>query len=252
MKTVKKILVEPKIDYQMPHVYKQPKLNKLQKGKLHNIENNIIQARKYFKLEKGKKFSNFYNKLTAEYQPLINWAIKCWDYLLTKLGCRFFPRPPADMPFYRGDYKAFRKDEFRSLVYTTFKLSTLKYYPLDGNPFSIWLKNNFWKKVFQNYDSLKYPPDKKQRKLTSYSYLRCVPYNFLNDYHQKKVNSILDFLSPIKKSIIYLYYLKFYKDEIIKKEKGIAHPYQIRKDILGEIANLDYLVYALLLQIERY
>jgi len=156
------------------------------------------------------------------------------------------------MPFYREDYRAVKKDDFISLVYTTFRFSVLENYPLNGLNFTLWLKKNFWKKISKNYDNLKYPLDSSQRNLTSYSYLRCVPYKFFNSYHQERVDRILETLREKEKEIITLYYFQFYKDSVIREMKQTLIPSKIRQEILSQISKKDYLVYVLLLQIERY
>jgi len=156
------------------------------------------------------------------------------------------------MPFHRGDYRIFKKDDFKSLVYKTFNLCIIKHYPLAKIGLTVWIKKNFWSKISKNYNRLKYPKDIGQRQLTSYSYLRCIPYKFLNNFHQRKVDKILNTLEKEEKEIITFYYLEFRKDKAIKEKRGISDPLKIRTRTLSKISKKDYLVFALLEQIERY
>jgi len=89
MKTLKNILPEPELDYKLPSVHKRPRLENLRKYKIENIDGKIIQVRRQFYSGNTKKFSYFYDQLISEYQPLLNWAISCWEYILTKKGVRF-------------------------------------------------------------------------------------------------------------------------------------------------------------------
>jgi hypothetical protein len=101
---------------------------------------------------------------------------------------------------------------------------------------------------------LENPPDPNQRKLTAYSYLRCVPYEFLNHYHQETADSVLDRLTPEEKEIAELHFINFFKEEeILGRKNLISEDFsKLKEELLTKIYLLNPLVHALLLQIERY
>lgn len=246
---------EDGLDIEFPQVYVQPKKpTTFAQGK-ENITQLLKQIRKCFLAKDGEGFTKSYNALLLEFKPAINWALSCWDYLLTTEGIRYLSRPEGEKLYCHGDYRAFSDKDFNRLIHRVFKECVLSYETkTDGRSFSLFLKKNFWNKIILEYKKLENPPDPRQRKLTIYSYLRCVPYQFFNFYHQEKVNRILEILKPEEKEIVELYFFNFFKEEEILKRKGINHESFLEKKqkILDKISFLDPLVHALLLQIERY
>jgi hypothetical protein len=108
--------------------------------------------------------------------------------------------------------------------------------------------------VWGRYATLENPADPLQRKLTGYSYLRCVPYQFLNPYHHHRVYQAVRQVPPPLRETVELYYLSFYTEEATASRIG-ASPFAFRRRraaAMRAICSRDFLSHALLLQIERY
>ncbi|MCM8766006.1 MAG: hypothetical protein NC920_04080 [Candidatus Omnitrophica bacterium] len=248
------IAEEPDLELDFPQVFVQPKLNNSCRGKS-NISKLLREIQRSQQRRDGEGFTRAYNELVGEFQPFLQWAFSCWDYLLTTEGIRYVNRPEGEKLYCHGDYRAFTDKDFHRLIYKVFKECTLAYAEkTDGKNFIFYLKNKFWKKILEEYKKLETPSDPRQRKLTQYSYLRCVPYEFFNRYHQEKVEEILHRLKKEEQEIVKLYFMNFYKIEEILKIKNLTlNAFQkLKEETLRKIAHLDTLVYALLLQIERY
>ncbi|MFH1776382.1 MAG: hypothetical protein ABH952_02315 [Candidatus Omnitrophota bacterium] len=202
-----------------------------------------------------EKFGKSYLQLINNFQPAINWAISCWDYLLTIEGCRFLLRTEAQRKIHRGDYRAFVQRDFQRLVYAMFKKSvlTFKKNRLHKN-FYHFLKTGFWDKISKTYQAFENPRDRRQRKLTAYSYLRCCPYQFLNNYHHQLVYKNIETLPIEQKNIIESYFLNFFKYQATaqKYNRSVIKVKQQKHAALNRLYKKDPLVCALLLQIERY
>ncbi|MCM8779096.1 MAG: hypothetical protein NC834_04875 [Candidatus Omnitrophica bacterium] len=245
---------EPPLELDFPRVFVQPRLESCSQGKkdIPRLLKKIEQSKKE---RNGETFTEAYNELVVEFRPILNWAHSCWDYLLTTQGVRYLMRPEGEKLYCHGDYRAFTDRDFHRLIYKVFKECILDCAGKNNcKNFILYLKKNFWKRILEEYNKLENPPDPKQRKLTPYSYLRCVPYEFMNRYHQERVEGILKRLKCEEQEIVKLYFLNFYRIEEILRIKNLTpQAFQnFKKDILYKIACLDTLVYSLLLQIERY
>lgn len=239
----------PELDY-IP-VFYQPKLRKLKATNL-DIKPLIKWAKICYQRKDMEEFAKVYNQILQEYKPLIDWAFSCWDYLLTTQGYRYLPRKGTDKYFCHGDYKIFGQREYKKLLNRCFKELFLNYQP-DGN-FTGYLRYNYWNKVVEAYNELRKPKSEKERLLTDLSYLRCIPYRFLNRYHQERVNNTLNLLDPLEKKVVYLYFLKFYTEEAVCQETNLdaAEMNSVKEKALNKLQTKDKICYALLKQIERY
>ncbi|MGE4357835.1 MAG: hypothetical protein AB7E08_04705 [Candidatus Omnitrophota bacterium] len=252
---LKNLLLEempPELDF--PRVFVQPKLEVYCRGKS-NVSALLKKIGISLKKKDGAKFTEAYNELVAEFHPFLKWAFSCWDYLLTTQGIRYITRTEEEKAYCHGDYRAFTDKDYHRLIYKVFKKCVVNYdKKKEGKNFIRYLKNYFWQKIITEYKKLENPPDHRQRKLTLYSYLRCVPYEFMNRYHQEIVTDTLTKLEKEERELIELYFLNFLKEEEIVKTKKITMEnfYRIKEEILSKISLLNPLVHALLLQIERY
>jgi hypothetical protein len=96
--------------------------------------------------------------------------------------------------------------------------------------------------------------DPRHRALTPYSYLRCVPYQFLNDYHHDLVYATLERLPDVERQAIATYFLHFHTETATAETLGCAAEAcleTLRQGLIKLLVN-DRLVYCLLRQIERY
>ncbi|HDI45994.1 MAG TPA: sigma-70 family RNA polymerase sigma factor [Candidatus Omnitrophica bacterium] len=239
----------PALDY--TPVYYQPPLKKLKASNL-DVKPLIKWAKICRDRNDIEEFTKVYNQLLQEYKPLIDWAFLCWDYLVTTQGFRYLPRKGTDRYFCHGDYKPFDQREYKKLLNKCFKNLFLKYQP-NGN-FTGYLRKKYWNMVIQEYNELRKPKSEKERLLTDFSYLRCVPYRFFNRHHQDRVNETLNILQPLEKKIIYLYFFKFYTHQAICGEINLDvwKMTVVKERALKKIYNKDKISYALLKQIERY
>lgn len=246
---------EPQLEFDFPQVFVQPKIESFCRGKA-NIKKLLKLIYKSREDNNGTLFTQTYNDLILEFRPTIEWAKLSWDYLLTTEGIRYLARPEGEKMYCHGDYRAFTDRDFSRIIHKTFKEYLLSYIQIERKSYSFvfYLKKNFWNNIVRTYRELENPPDPNQRKLTAYSYLRCVPYKFLNHYHQETVDNILDRLTSEEKEIAQLHFINFFKEEEILKRKGLTSEelLKLKEELLIKISLLDPLVHALLLQIERY
>lgn len=245
------IIEEKPPDLEFTPVFSQPKLTKIKSSK-NSMEKLIKWALICYHREDKEEFGRIYNQLLQEYKPILDWAYLSWDYLLTTQGFRYLPRKGVEKYYSHGDYRACTQGDYKKLINKCFKTLLLNY-PVNGC-FSSYLRNNFWSQVVKEYEILKVPKDKKERLLTDYSYLRCIPYQFLNRYHEEKVKQTLRILEKLEFQILELYFLKFYTDEAAAQESKLELNkfIEIKQIALDKIRFRDYLSYALLKQIERY
>jgi len=252
---LKKLIQEEiPLELEFPQVFVQPKLETCCQGKS-NIPKLLKKIKKSREKNDGESFTHAYNELVTEFRPILKWAYSCWDYLLTTQGIRYLRRSEGEKLYCHGDYRAFTDKDFNHLIYKVFKECTINYAEKsNGKNFIFYLKKNFWKRISEEYKKLEDPPNPRERKLTAYSYLRCIPYEFLNSYHQEIVDSTLEKLEKEEKELIELYFLNFLKEEEIIKEKKLSLEefYRLKEKILDKIYFINPLVCALLLQIERY
>lgn len=244
----------PPLDLSMPRVYRRPPMPAFRR---HRIRLAALLARLQRAHGAGDAagLGRAYGELTAEFQPAIQWAHSCWGYLLTTRGCRFLARSVAEKQYCRGDYRACTEREFQSLVHRVYKELLLSWLEADLRPgLESYLRESFWSAVERGYCSLEDPPDSHQRKLTGWSYLRCVPYEFLNPYHHRRVYGAVRRLPEELRRVVELYYLSFYREEAVTADIRISlHAFRRRRALaLRRIAGADYLSSVLLQQIERY
>ena len=232
-------------------VFYQPKLTKI---KLSNLEPEPLIKWAFICRRKNdaEEFGKTYNTLVQEYKPLLDWAFLSWDYLVTTQGIRYLHRGGREKYFCHGDYQAFTPRHYKKLLYRCFK-ELLFNYSLEEN-FTTYLRKNFWDKVVREYDILRIPKNKKERLLTEYSYLRCVPYKFFNSFHENKVRASLNILNKIELQVKELYFLKFYSEKACAQEMNVEinDIFIIKNQALNKIKFYDLLSYSLLKQIERY
>jgi hypothetical protein len=248
------IEAEPQLDMDFPQVFVQPKIDTYCQGKS-DVGQLLKRIKKTHASDDGDGLTRAYNELLVEFRPTLNWAFSSWDYLLTTEGIHYLSRPEGEKLYCHGHYRAFTDTDFHRLIHRVFKECLFSYESkTNGQNFIFYLKKNYWDKILQEYKKLENPPDPRQRKLTPYSYLRCVPYEFLNRYHQEKVDEILGRLKTEEREIAELYFINFYKiEEILKRKFLTLDAFQrLKEEILVKIAFLDTLVHTLLLQIERY
>ena len=245
---------QPPADISMPRVFRRPAFPPLARGKA-PVGGLAHRASQALKAGDGPELGKAYGELVAEFQPAIRWALSCREYLLSTQGCRFLARTPDEKRYCRGDYRIFSENDFHSLIHRCFKDTLISYleslYPTD---FREYVENHFWWMILRSYRALLQPPDPRQRRLTPYSYLRCVPYQFLNPYHHERVGRAVAELPRLQREVVDLYYLKFYKEEAVFSTARISRYafWRRRKAALRAIAANDYLSFILLTQIERY
>lgn len=246
---------EPALEFAMPQVFEQPPVTTLQRGRLTNVEALVARIVRQHHSHPEEPLGEDYQELVHEFQPLFTWAIACWDYLLTTEGCRFLPRSPRHKFGVRGDYVALSDGDYSRLVHRVFRACVLGFAQAPGEPcLSRWLRERFWPSVVETYRRLENPPDPRQRVLTPYSYLRCVPYAFLNDVHQELVYTTAKGLPPMEWQAIDAYFLHFLTERSSAEMIGtsVEDWAQWLRQGLTTLLIHHRLVYCLLRQIERY
>jgi len=238
----------------MPQVFRRPKAPLFTRGKA-CVSRLLTEVSQTNRLSDPSAFGKIYGELFVEFQPAMEWALSCWEYLLSTQGCRFLPRSLDEKRYARGDYRAFTEKDFRLLVNRCFKECLIGY--LEETPaiaFAEYLKSRFWSTIFKAYQEMEDPPDPNQRRLTGLSYLRCVPYQFLNTYHHERVTAMVQRLAFPEKQVVQLYTLRFYREEAVLGELEISrHAFWRRRACaLRWLSENDYLSFVLLTQIERY
>ena len=246
---------EPALEIALPQVFDQPVLIALQRGKLPEVEAVAARIFQNQQANPGSPFGPDYQELVTEFQPLFTWTIACWDYLLSTEGCRFVPRQSDGRWGVRGDYRAVTDKDYSRMVHLMFRAAVLEF---AGAPraesLSQWLRERLWPRIRDAYRQLENPPDPHQRKLTPYSYLRCVPYQFLNDFHHELVHAAVRRLPLQECRAIDAYFLHFYTEPAAADAMGCSFEdllALLRQALLKLLVN-DRLVYCLLRQIERY
>ena len=193
--------------------------------------------------------------LEHEFTPLVSWALASWDYLLTTEGCRFLLRKPGEKWGARGDYRACDTPDYHRLVTHCFRDCVERFAVAPTRlPLAAYLADALWPTVRATYQALSYPPDARQRQLTAYSYLRCVPYQFLNAYHHALVRRVVQRLPSAERRVVELYYLQFFTEEAVCSAAALHRSamHAHKRHALRHIARANALSYALLVQIERY
>lgn len=245
---------EPALEIALPQVFSQPDLTVLQRGQLPHLEGLI--TRLYQQHVQGSLvLGPEYQALVNEFQPLFTWAIACWDYLLSTEGCRFVPRAGEERYGCRGDYRVVTDRDYSRLAHRVFRQCCFELAQAGAAPsFAGYLRTHFWDALRLAYCKLENPPDPRQRNLTAYSYLRCIPYRFFNTYHHELVSRTLQTLPPEHHHVLERYFLHFETLPAVAQHGGV--PLETSEERLrsGLTTLLIHhrLVYCLLRQIERY
>lgn len=246
---------EPELDIALPQVFVQPDLTVLQRGRLANPEALVAQIYRRHADNPEAALGPDYQELVTEFQPLFAWTTACWDYLLSTEGCRFLPRRGEIKAGVRGDYRAVTDKDYSRIVHVMFRRCVFDFAQQPELPsLAPWLRERLWPMILDAYRQLENPPDKRQRVLTPYSYLRCVPYQFLNDYHQDLVDETVARLPETERRAIATYFFNFYTEPA--SAEALSWPLDqfqtaLRQGLVKLLIN-DRLVYCLLRQIERY
>ena len=244
---------EPALEIALPQVFDQPPLRALQRDKLPNVE--WLAAKLARTHVDGQALGPEYQALVNEFQPLLSWAVSCWDFLLSTEGCRFVLRKGDETLLCRGNFRAVSYQDFSRLAHRIFRQCVLDYaQALPETRLSGYLRRQFWERLVAVYRELATPPDPRQRALTAYSYLRCVPYQFLNPYHQALVASAVDTLPVEERQTLSSYFFHFFTLEAAATLLGRpldAVEAALKHSLLSLLID-QRLVYCLLRQIERY
>ena len=246
---------EPALEIALPELCSQPELTVLQRGRIANVEALVSQIYRHHQEHPDGAMGPVYQELVTEFQPLFAWTMACWDYLLSTEGCRFVPRQGEQRFGVRGDYRAVTDKDYSRMVHGLFRASVLEFARQpEASSLSLWLRQRLWPSILENYCKLENPPDPRQRVLTPYSYLRCVPYQFLNEYHHDLVYSTVQRLPEMEQKAVSAYFFHFYTETA--SAAALTCPSEellgrLRAALVKLLVN-DRLVYCLLRQIERY
>ena len=246
---------EPALDIALPEVFSQPPLATLQRGRLPNVEALVGQIFRRYQASPQGPLGPDYQELVAEFQPLFAWTTACWDYLLSTEGCRFVPRGAEQRAGMRGDYRAITDKDYSRMVHAIFRASVLDFARQpEAEALGPWLRERLWPAILDAYRRLEQPPDPRQRVLTPYSYLRCVPYRFLNDFHDELVSRTLRQLPNPEQQAIDGYFLHFYTEPAAaeRMSRSVDDLLGLLRQGLTPLLVRHRLVYCLLRQIERY
>ncbi len=246
---------EPALEIAIPQVFVQQQLTAIQRGKIPHVELLVAQLYRRHLEDPKAALGQDYQELVNEFQPLFFWTTACWDYLLSTEGCRFLPRHHKQKLGIRGDYRALTDKDYSRMVHELFRHCVMEFAQNPQAPsLGQWMRERLWPLVLSAYRALENPPDPRQRVLTPYSYLRCIPYEFLNEYHQDLVYATVRKLPPTEWEAINAYFLHFYTEaasaEMIQRPPDDCLAL-LRQGLTKLLVN-DRLVYCLLRQIERY
>ena len=246
---------EPALEIALPQVFVQPDLTALQRGKLPNVEALVAHIFRRHLADPNGSLGPAYQELVTEFQPLFSWTIACWDYLLSTEGCRFLPRHGEVRLGARGDYRAMTDKDYSRMVHVLFRRCLLEFAQQpEAQSLSHWLRERLWPLILTTYQALENPPDPRQRTLTPYSYLRCIPYQFLNDFHHELVYTTAQRLPAMEWRAIDAYFLHFLTESASAEAAGCSVEevaIWLRQGLTTLLIH-DRLVYCLLRQIERY
>lgn len=246
---------EPALEIALPQVFEQPPLTTLQRGRLPNVEMLAAYLARRQQDNPQAALGPEYQELVAEFQPLFAWATACWDYLLSTEGCRFVPRTTTQRTGIRGDYRVVTDKDYSRITHDVFRSCVMAFAQAPMIPtLSQWLRERFWPLVVETYKCLEQPADPRQRLLTPYSYLRCIPYHFLNDYHHELVYTTTKRLPERVYQALDTYFFHFYTEAASAEAMGCSAEellILLRQGLVKLLVD-NRLVYCLLRQIERY
>jgi len=247
---------EPELELAIPQTFDQPALTTLQRGRLPNVEAWVAKLYRAYQAQPERGLGPDYQELVMEFRPLFDWTIACWDYLLSTEGCRFIPRNGDHKTHsIRGDYRAVTNKDYSRLVHGVFRSCVLAFAQQPQEPsLASWLRRQFWPLILEAYCRLEVPADPRQRHLTPYSYLRCIPYQFLNDFHHALVWNAVGGLPDPQRTAITTYFGHFFTEEATANALDCSTPecLGLLRQGLTRLLVKDRLVYCLLRQIERY
>jgi DNA-directed RNA polymerase specialized sigma24 family protein len=179
----------------------------------------------------------------------------CWDYLLSTEGCRFLLRTNDENLSNRGDYRVVTDTDYSRLAHRVFRACVVAFaQDPSTSSLSQYVRLHFWPSLLDAYRTLEDPPDTRQRKLTAYSYLRCIPYRFLNAFHHELVSRTVETLPATERQALTGYFLHFFTLQATAETMTLSlEPAQdaLRHSLLTLLIH-NRLVYCLLRQIERY
>ncbi len=249
-------LEEPELEIALPHGISQPPLMSVQRGQLSHVEWIVARLhRAQLALPEPGPLGRNYQAVVNEFQPLLAWTLSCWDYLLSTEGCRFTERTDQEKLWYRGDYRPVLQRDFSRLAHRAFRQCVLDYAQTTTEAtLAHFLKARLWPTIVVAYRRLAEPSDPRQRRLTPYSYLRCVPYQFLNACHQRMVMDAVDQLPDVESHAVDAYFLHFLTLASTAKRMACSPDEaegRLRRGLLAMLPN-NRLAYCLLRQIERY
>jgi|GEM_PF-1399096 len=279
---------EPALEIALPQVFTQPDLTVLRRGKLPHVEWLVARLHRTYVERNGDRGGTVpaaersersersesrswdeevprragvaalgpdYQALANEFQPLFTWGVAGWDFLLSTEGCRFLLRSHDEKLYRRGDYRVVTDRDYGRLLHRVFRQCLLDFAQTSiAESFSNYLRAHFWDSVVGVYRRLEDPPDPRQRKLTGYSYLRCIPYQFLNAFHHDLVARTLVTLPAAQAEVLSLHFLNFLTAEAVAqamRQPAEAVEELLRRSLLCLLVE-HRLVYCLLRQIERY
>lgn len=246
---------EPALDLALPRVFRRPAPPAaFTRGRI-PVAALVQRAREAHQAGAAPQFGEACGELFIECQPALQWAAACWDYLLSTEGCRFMPREMGERRYHRSNYRAVTEPDYARLVHRTFKDRLLAYVPAEhGHSFTGYLRQSFWPALRDQYRQLNQPVDARHRTLTPLSYLRCTPYQFLNEYHEGLVREVLRALAAADRRVLERYYLQFFTTEAAGEATGLTPPLfeTARAVALRRLRGRSALAYHLLRQIERY
>ena len=246
---------EPALELALPQVFVQPALTTVRRGKCSDVDALLTTIAQHHQQHPDEPLGEDYQALVTEFQPFFVWTTACWDYLLSTEGVRFLSRNGEHRVGIRGDYRVATEKDYSRLVHRTFRECLFAYaqHPRTQS-FGQWLTEQFWPRLLEAYQQWQYPSDPRQRTLSPYSYLRCVPYQFLNDFHHTLVYSTVKTLPPVEQQAIDSYFFHFYTEQASAETMRYPHEQWLtvlRAGLLKLLIN-HRLVYCLLRQIERY
>ncbi len=251
---------EPALEIALPQVFEQPIVTDVKRGQLPHPEwlvSRLYQTYATASQSPGAKpgLGPEYQTLVNEFQPLLSWGLRCWDFLQSTEGCRFVRRGHEEKFLCRGDYRAVTDKDYSRLLHRVFRQTILDFAQhAEGQSLGGYLRVQFWPKVTDAYRKLDEPSDPRQRHLTAYSYLRCAPYQFLNAFHHELVTRAIGGLPRQESRAIDTYFLHFYTLEATSDAMRLS-PEAMRELVRRGLLSLllhQRLAYCLLRQIERY
>lgn len=251
---------EPALEIALPQVFEQPILTEIRRAQIPHVEwlvTRLYQTHVATRVGSGGRavLGPDYQALVNEFQPLLAWGLRCWDFLQSTEGCHFVRRGPEEKFLCRGDYRAVTDKDYSRLLHRVFRQTILDFaQQAEDQSLGGYLRTRFWPRIVHAYGKLEEPSDPRQRRLTAYSYLRCAPYQFLNAFHHALVARTIGQLPRQESRALDAYFLHFYTLDATGDAMRLspeATRELLRRGLLSLLLH-ERLVYCLLRQIERY